>query len=637
VPPPIPTPTPSLATRGPGAPDANVPNVPNAPNVFNVPNVPNVPNAPVAWLSFVGQRLRRRRWLIAAVLAGLYYARSKEGKPGKPEQTAPPPAKTTATLAEYTPVQITASASDSYVTSAAISPDGKYMAYSEPRGVLLRIMATGETQLIPDTADMSVLGWRADGASIRVRRAVSSSDPGYWDLSVLGSRVRATAGKLSPDGKHAVTTGDLNHQVIVTDTGGGSPRILAEYNVVNAIIAGLDWSPDGRFVIVAVAMPPGSQSSTLETIDTVDGARHKIADAETQFGITGAVMLPDWRVIYANRDSFQRGGGSNLWSIPINEKDGTAAGQSQRLTNLTGFHVGSLSATYDGKTVAFLKVGGAGHTYVANIKRGISGIDSMQRLTKDEWDDVPTAWSADDRFVYFMTTRNGSPDVMRQSVDQEKPEPLADGPGEQSGPRTPPWTSWVLITSRGSSSEPPAIARVPATGGRVERILESPNLIHYRCGERGLCVLVERVGSDDVVYDFDPVRGKGSELFRKPGGTGDPAVSPDGSTLAFLMGGAASHGIRLVNRDGTPIRDIEVPGERYLQALDWAMDGSGFFTTLNTEGEASLAFVPLKGAPRVLMSDRRFFVSWSVPSHDGRKLAIFAGTQSSDVWTLRGF
>jgi hypothetical protein len=113
-------------------------------------------------------------------------------------------------------------------------------------------------------------------------------------------------------------------------------------------------------------------------------------------------------------------------------------------------------------------------------------------------------------------------------------------------------------------------------------------------------------------------------------------VSPDGASIAFLTG-EGSHTIRLVTLHGEPIRDIDVPGDKYLQSLDWAPDGSGFFTTLNAEGEASLAFVPMKGAPRVLMSDKRFAVSWSVPSHDGKKIAIFAATQTSDVWTLSGF
>ena len=76
------------------------------------------------------------------------------------------------------------------------------MAYSEPRGVLLRIMATGETHLLPDTANMVVLGWRSDGASIRARRELSSTEQEYWDLSDA-RRTAARDGRRSLAGRQA--------------------------------------------------------------------------------------------------------------------------------------------------------------------------------------------------------------------------------------------------------------------------------------------------------------------------------------------------------------------------------------------------------------------------------------------------
>jgi hypothetical protein len=44
----------------------------------------------------------------------------------------------------------------------------------------------------------------------------------------------------------------------------------------------------------------------------------------------------------------------------------------------------------------------------------------------------------------------------------------------------------------------------------------------------------------------------------------------------------------------------------------------------------------MTGAPRVL-TDKQLLVAWSLPSHDGKRLAMFASTQTSDVWTLEGF
>jgi Tol biopolymer transport system component len=585
----------------------------------------------------LGQLLRRRRkWWIPLAIAGLVFANRSKNRNDGPEKTEPKPASESAALAQLVPVQITASSSDRFVTSTAISPDGKYLAYSDPRGVQLRIMATGETRLLADTAKMSVLGWGSDGASIRTSREASSTEREYWDISVLGGRQRATAGKLSPDGTHAVTKGPLDRQVIVTDPAGGHPRTLAEYGTIDMFIAGLDWSPDGRFLVVAMSVPPGSASSTLETIEVSTGERHKIADVPgVGFGISAAVILPDWRVIYAARETTERRLDSNLWSVRIDRRNGRAEGSPRRLTNWTGFRFASLSATADGKRLAFVKFVNHAHTYISNLKRGNTAIDPPRRLTKDEWEDVPTAWSFDDRFVYFETSRNGTFDVMRQAVDQETPEPLAAGPGDQFGPRTVPGGLWVLIASRASAADPSVVSRVPSTGGPVERIVESPNLLHFRCGERASCVLVERVGNDDVVYELDPIKGRGAEMFRKPPGSGDPAVSPDGTSLAYLTG-PGNHTIRIVNRTGGTIRDIDVPGDRPLQSLDWSIDGLGFFSTYVSNDDARLIYVTMTGAPRVL-TDKQLLVAWSLPSHDGKRLAMFASTQTSDVWTLEGF
>ena len=589
-------------------------------------------------LAVLGQVLRRRRrWWVPLAILGLVLASRLKYWNDRSESTPPEPAPQSTALAQLVPVQITASTSVTSVNSSAISPDGKYLAYSEPRGVQLRLMATGETRLLADTAKMSVLGWRADGASIRTSREVSATEREYLDLSVLGGRHRATAGKLSPDGTHAVTTDPLDRQVIVTDHAGGHPRRLAEYDIANLFIAALDWSPDGRFLVVATSVPSVSGNSKVETVDVTSGQRRTIAEVpHASYGILDAVMLQDWRVIYAAREPTERAQDSNLWSARIDRRDGSAVGSPRRLTNWTGFRFAWLSATADGRRLAFVKYTVNEHTYISNLKRGNTAIDQPRRLTKDEWNDVPTAWSPDDRFVYFHTSRNGNLDVMRQAVDQDAPEPLAGGPGDQLRARTVPGNMWVLIISRAFGAAT-IVSRVPSAGGPVERVVESPHLVHFRCGERAFCILVERDGDANVVYELDPIKGRGAEMFRTPAGSNDPAVSPDGASFAYLTS-EKSHTIRMVNRTGVTIRDIEVPGDRPLQSLDWSADGLGFFSTyVSDEDLATLIYVPLTGPSRVLKTDMQLFMAYAIPSHDGKRLAIYAGTQASDVWTLSGF
>lgn len=53
------------------------------------------------------------------------------------------------TQAELNPKQLTFNSSDDSVAATSISPDGKYLLYSDLQGLHLRVIATGETQSLP--------------------------------------------------------------------------------------------------------------------------------------------------------------------------------------------------------------------------------------------------------------------------------------------------------------------------------------------------------------------------------------------------------------------------------------------------------------------------------------------------------
>jgi len=55
----------------------------------------------------------------------------------------------TYTQAELKPQQLTANSSEDPVAVTSISPDGKYLLYSDLEGLHLRLIASGETQSLP--------------------------------------------------------------------------------------------------------------------------------------------------------------------------------------------------------------------------------------------------------------------------------------------------------------------------------------------------------------------------------------------------------------------------------------------------------------------------------------------------------
>ena len=74
--------------------------------------------------------------------------------------------------------KLTSNSSENSVSSAAVSPDGKYLAYADNTGVYLKLIRTGETHRVPLPPDFSarVDDWFPDGSHLLVTRQEPSRE-----------------------------------------------------------------------------------------------------------------------------------------------------------------------------------------------------------------------------------------------------------------------------------------------------------------------------------------------------------------------------------------------------------------------------------------------------------------------------
>ena len=77
------------------------------------------------------------------------------------------------------------------VTSAQISPDGRYLAYADPTGVHVRSIDIGETHRLPETKGMNVYGWSPDSAEVLASQC-DQDDCSGWSISLIGQERRRT-------------------------------------------------------------------------------------------------------------------------------------------------------------------------------------------------------------------------------------------------------------------------------------------------------------------------------------------------------------------------------------------------------------------------------------------------------------
>ena len=497
--------------------------------------------------------------------------------------------------AELTQKRLTFNSNENPVQSEAISPDGKYLAYTDPSGIHVELLVTREDRIIPTPAGVSpgaswsVNSWFPDSAQLLADVSETDGHKSIWTVSVLGQTPRqlredAEGFQVSPDGTHIAfrpQTSDDVREIWVMGSQGDKPlKILAvaEDERLDAV----HWSPDGqRLAFIRYWHRSDRSQYTIETCD-LNGARRTMVVSADLF-LNDFAWLRDGRIVYARQDSLDTGD-VNLWQIGIDNHAGTPAGKPKRITQWPGYELLSLSASADGKRLGLLKATDLGQVYLGELSVGGTQLRPPRRLTNDEFSNSPTAWTADSKAVLFSSGRNPV-GIYKQGINQETSEPVVTETQDAEYPRLSPDGAWILFVetplATASLDPPQRIDAHPANGGASQFVLETRHFNDFECARAPASLCVIRETSQDrkqlLITAFDPLKGRGKVLRTIETGTihTDSAFSPDGSTFAVSRTGEAQIHIRLLSLSGGPDREITVKGWPGLTNLTWSIDGKG--------------------------------------------------------------
>ena len=179
--------------------------------------------------------------------------------------------------------------------------------------------------------------------------------------------------------------------------------------------------------------------------------------------------------------------------------------------------------------------------------------------------------------MLFSSDRNGVNAIFKQRLDADSaPELVIGGPEPVVSARLSADQQWILYLVRprpaGGKPQPTRLMRLPVAGGAPELILESLNLVPVgsRCARAPatLCACIENAGNKRVIFQLDPLQGKGRELFRIPVAQADADISPDATRFAYLVPGGKANRIAFVNASGHLEREVEVEGWAGIDAMD---------------------------------------------------------------------
>jgi len=571
-------------------------------------------------------------------------------------QTAPRP--------EVKQRRLTANAGNNPVNFPVISPDGKYLAYSDNAGIRIKLLATGDIQTIASPEALAHGGdgwipacWFPDSTRL-VANLVRSGAVSIWAVSVVGSKPRMLrqegfAQSVSHDGSLIAFTmpGSVTSpttEIWLMGANGEQPRrfLVADQN---GAFGRVSWQPDGdhlAYLASHYSPPTNNFEASIET-RTLEGKQHNIVVKDPYAKIEDFAYLKDGKIIYSRATGTIGDTSSDLYQIATGKVAGQPHGTPLRLTSWPRVNINFLSATADALHLVALETISEAQVYVAELVAGGTRLKAEpRRLTHGDATHWGTGWALDGHAILIASDVNGSWDVYQQRLDKDNLELLSSGAGFKMAPRLSPDGKWILYTAWDDDEKGSVplgqtqVFRMSVSGGVSQLVYSGPGSLYPRCS-RTLCVWGEPSadGKQFRFFDLDPVKGKGRQLATIEG----PAsyfpwlfdVSPDGGMIGWPVPGA----IRLLSLKDGKISDLA--HKEPIFEIDWAIDGKGMYvgSLATLGGAADLAYVDLQGNVHSLWKAPSFssFATWGIPSRDGRHLAIEGGTQDRNAWMLENF
>jgi len=546
--------------------------------------------------------------------------------------------------------QLTTNSSEASVTAAAISPDGKYLAYADSTGLYVRVSRTGETHPIsvPPASVIAGLSWFPDGT--RLLATVTGLQPNVdsvWVISILGqSPVKLLDGgnqaAVSPDGSQIVFVRGKGKELWLMAANGELPhRILV---AANEYLAGPVWGWDGRHIAYGRVFSDSDKVDTV--VETLDLETGKITVSFSDPEITSGIPLPDGRLVYSRNEVISGQPGASLLEFNTDPRSGKVVGKPRQLARWPGSSISGLGVTSDGMHLVALKGLVQADVYVGDLVE--HSLKNARRLTFNDRDDFAADWTPDSHYVLFASNRNGSMDIFRQGVGERTAEALIAGPEDKLSLHLSPDAQWLMyfaFPGGYSATKAPLLMRAPLSGGPPQLVFKARPASDFRClkAPATMCVLSEWENRQLVFYVLDPARGKGQELARQEIALGPEIVesnwdlSPDGSRIALAIPEGPPARIRILSLASGALQDIRMTGWSAFQSLEWAADGKGWFVASRSAAANTLLFVDPQGHGYPLRQSAGGYDTYAIPSPDGHHLAFLEYTSANNAWMIENF
>ncbi len=547
----------------------------------------------------------------------------------------------------------------------AISPDGRFLAYTNKNELILAAIGSGEVKTLLQLAEVRYfwwVAWHPDGVHL-LTEELGHERCGTWLTNILtGKRepihqtnelTYPTLPSISPDGQSLAYLWNKRRALRIKPISGGESSVIVRVGEHEELSPPV-WAPDGtRLAYSVMDMSDvanihnplsGGRHIRLETSDLTGNRSVLIEDAWINWSGTGVerpCWLPDGRLVYTRQTTM---GISEFFVISVDLGSGQPVGGPRKFFGMDGpIDFDLPTASVDGQRLAFIRI--ENHPRLILLERSAEGNGMAPRqVSVDEWPTYPGVWSANGQKIFCATERQpGDADIYVHDLDSRRAVPfVVTTRSEVPQCLTPDRTSLLYMQDRDLMS-------IPTTGGVSRRLfpIEGDHpILGVRCARSpdSTCVIVFRDELELVVRPFKLDGELGNEMLRVEIDAGQSIasgfdLSPDGSQIVITE---ANGRIRMFDlRNGESRQLPNESGERpqfvYWSPTKKSVYLSGLYWSATEMVNYWVGRFDLEGSSEILWGSNDMWASMPIPSPDGSSVIFHGLRWETDIWMIEGF
>ena len=539
--------------------------------------------------------------------------------------------------------ELTANASDNPVLFAAISPDGKQLAYADrTNGLTLLQIDSGEKRSFPNLASSYPLNWFPDGSHLLVE---SSDFHKLSSLSTFDGTTRTLLNEtplygaaVSPDGTRiAFFGGPELHEIWMMGLGGEDLHRILSLGSTSVVA----WSPTSQRIAFASVKGPiqNPQEVSLRSCNR-EGLECLVLLSDARLlgseGLSDVAWRADGRIFYRLREGGTWNG--NVWSLSVDPDTGHPRETPLQVTTGTGFSYHGFSLSADGRRLSFIRQHARDTIRIAELQNGGAKLGVSQELGGDNWDRSLGGWTHDSQAVVFSSNPQEKWGIFKEDLETHNTQPLVVGPDRYLQPVISSDGRWLLFTqSRIGDPASAKLMRMPLSGGPTELLLAGR--FSYRCASQAdACVLSEISNNRQIFSALNPLTGRGRTLAQTDPGWNEDAWSLSSNGRKISLRGSNLRQIQVLDTQSGEKSVVELKGWSNVLWTSWSADNRRLYASGIFGSGLRVALVSLDGRETTLLDTGS--AQWPTalcPSPNGRYLAYGLRLYEGNVVLLENY